>query len=189
MQLSDGRRDVGKEHDVVHNLAYCHAGIVDEHQIGRKNDDEYGANLLHKAFPSVVIEHHLACAQLIVRKVGLNGQLLVALNLFTVERLDDVDALNDIDNAVAFQLAGMTHLLSPSTQAVGLMDGYPDVNRHNEACREPHVEIGKKHEHQRQQCRGEQGQQVYKSVLHCGGETAYDLVDAGLQLAWLIASS
>ena len=114
LQLSDGCRYVGKEHDMVHNLTNCHAWIVDQHQVGGKNDNKHGAYLLHEALPTVVVKHHLAGAQLIVGEVGLDSQLFVALNLFTVERLDNIDTLNDIDNTIALQLAGMAHLLPPS---------------------------------------------------------------------------
>ena len=64
VQLTYGGADVGEEHDVIHDLAYRHAGIVYQHEVGRQDDNEHRTNLLQKAFQTVEEVALLAGVQL-----------------------------------------------------------------------------------------------------------------------------
>ena len=56
LQLRNRGYHIAEQHHVIHNLSYTHTGIIDENQIGRKDDDEHGTDLFHKTLKSVVIE-------------------------------------------------------------------------------------------------------------------------------------
>ena len=187
LQLRDGRGDVGKKHHVVHDLTDGHARIVDEDKISGEDDDQHGAYLLHELLPTVVVEHHLACAYLIVGKCRLDVELLLRFDAFAIERLDDVDRLDDRHDAVRLGLAIAAHLLAPTAQLMGLVSGDPDIDRHDEEGGQAHIHIGHKHQDQCQEGRGEEGQEVDERILHRGRKRTDTLVDTRLQATGLVA--
>ena len=186
LQLCDGRGDVREEHHMVHDLTDGHARIVDEHEVGSEDDDQHGAYLLHELLPTVVIEHHLACAYLVVGERRLDVELFLRLDALAIERLDDVDRLDDRHDAVRLGLAVAAHLLAPSAQLMCLVRGDPDIDRHDEEGGQTHIHIGHEHQDQCQEGRSEEGQEVDERVLHRGRERTDTLVDTRLQAAGLV---
>ena len=127
LKLADRGYHVGEQHDMIHDLTDGHAGIADEDQIGRQDDDEDGADLLHEALEAVEEEADLARGHLVVCQTNLQVQLLVALDALAVERLDDVDALDDVHDAVALLLVVGAHLSPPAAKLLGLEPGDQEV--------------------------------------------------------------
>jgi len=97
VQLPDRRADIGKEHHVVHDFSYRHAGIVDEHEVGREDDDEHRAYLFEKTLQTIEEISLATRAELLVGHRALDGSLSLRLYLLAVERLDDGDALQDVE--------------------------------------------------------------------------------------------
>ena len=96
MELTDRRTHIGKEHDMIHNLTNGHAWIIDEHQIGRKDNDEHSAYLLEETFQTVEKIGLFARSKLQIGHRALNARLTISLDLLAIERLDDGDALEDV---------------------------------------------------------------------------------------------
>ena len=53
MELAYRRTHIGEEHHVVHDLTNRHARIVDQHEIGRQDDNEHRAYLLEETLQAV----------------------------------------------------------------------------------------------------------------------------------------
>ena len=70
---------------MVHNLTNGHAWILNEHKIGRQDDNQNRSHLLHQALHSVEVERSAAYQHLIVSKLCLNVPLLLALDALTIE--------------------------------------------------------------------------------------------------------
>jgi len=115
--------------------------------------------------------------------------LLSAFNFFAIERLDDVDAFNDVHHTVAFLFTILSHVSAPSLQSSGLSDGYPNVNGYDEKGGEADIEVGGKHQNQCEDGTHEQRQKVDEEVLYGGREAAYPLVDSCLQFARFVVLS
>ena len=81
---------------MIHNLTNGHAWIIDEHQIGRKDNDEHSAYLLEETFQTVEKIGLFARSKLQIGHRALNARLTISLDLLAIERLDDGDALEDV---------------------------------------------------------------------------------------------
>ena len=183
LELCDRGHDVAEEHHVVHDLAYGHPGIFDEHEVGGEDDDQHRADLLDEGLQTVVVEGRLADAHLVIGEPGLQVPLLIALDLLAVEALDDVDALDDAHYAVALDLPEVPHIAAPALELLGLADGDPEVDGDYEEGRESYIDVGGEDEDEGEDCAREEGQEVDEEVLHRAGEAAHTLVDTCLELA------
>ena len=96
MELTDRRTHIGKEHDVIHNLTNSHAWIIDEHEIGCEDDNQYGTYLLEETLQAVEEIGFLTRGELQIGHRALNARLTISLDLLAIERLDDGDALEDV---------------------------------------------------------------------------------------------
>ena len=183
LQLGDRCDDVAEEHHVVHDLTDRHAGVFDQDQVGRQDDDQDRADLLDETLDPIIIEGHLARLHLVLGHPVLDVQLLVRLDPLTVEALDDVDGINDILDALALGLDMRAHLAAPALETFCLPVGDPEIDRHDPKGHETHIDVGGEHQDQRKQGAGEERQQVDEEVLHRPAETADALVDTRLKLA------
>ena len=168
---------------MVHDFTDGHARILDEHQIGGKNDDQHRSHLFHKALDAVVVKTDPAGFHLILRHLILDVQLLARLDALPVEGLDDADGVDDVLDALALGFQVMAHLPSPSFEPPRLTDGNPEIHRHDGQGHQPHIDIGGEHEDKGQEGAGEKRQQVDKEILHRTGQTAHALVYTGLHLS------
>ena len=183
LQLRDRGDDVAEQHHVVHDLSDGHPGILLQHEEGRQDDDQHGADLPHETLESVVVEGHAAGLHLVLRDPVLDVQLLARLDLLAVEALDDVDGVDDVLDALALGLEVRAHLAAPALEAARLAVGDPEIDRHDAQRHEAHIDIGGEHQDQRQQGAREQRQQVDEEILHRARQAAHALVDTGLELA------
>lgn len=62
-----------------------------------------------------------------------------------------------------------------------------NIDGHDEEGGEAHIDVGGEHEDEGKKGTGEEGQEVDEYTLYGDRKTAYALVDAGLQLACLVA--
>ena len=152
---------------MVHDLSDGHAGIFDQYKVCCKNDDQYCSDLSYEAFHSIIIEGSLTYKHLIIREFGLYVPLLFAFDTFPVERLDDVHAVDDVLDSVAFLFSVCTHVPAPSLKLACLTDSDEYVDRYNHQGSQTDIRISCKHEYESQDGACEQRQEVDKEVLHC----------------------
>ena len=89
---------------MVHDLSNRHAGVVYQHEVGCQYDDEHRTYLLKEAFQAPEEVGLLAGGELQVGHRALDVGLAVGLYLLTVERLDDGDALDNVQDALRHSL-------------------------------------------------------------------------------------
>ena len=187
VELPDGRADVGEEHHMVHDFSDGHAGIVDEHEIGGEDDDEHGADLLEKTLQTVEHITLLAGVELQVGHRALDVGLASRLYLFAVERLDDGDALDDVEDALAHRLMAAEDAAPPAFHPIGLDIGDPEVDGDDAERHESDVDVGHEHQHEGEDGTGEERQDFDEEVVDGVAEAHDATVDTRLQFARLVA--
>ena len=166
LELGDGGDDVGKKHHVVHDLTDGHAGVLNEHQICRENDDQHGPNLFYEALDAVEVEADSAGLDLVRGYLVLELELLPGLDSFPVEGLYDIDGVNDVLYSLALGFHVAAHFASPSLESFCLPICNPEINRHDSKRDEANIDVGCEHENQCQEGAGEKGEKVDEKVLH-----------------------
>ena len=147
VQLSDGGADIGEEHHVIHDLTNRHTWVIYQHQISRQDDDEHGAYLFQETFQAIEQVSLFAGVQLQVGHRTLDACLTVGLYLLTVERLDDSDALDDVQNTLTHSLMPAEDTSATAFHAGGLDIGHPEIERYDTKCYQTHIDIGSKHQY------------------------------------------
>ena len=186
VKLADGCTDIGEEHHMIHNLTNGHARIVDEYEIGGQNDDEHGAYLLQEALQSVEHKALAACTELLTCQAVLNGCLTVGLYLLTIERLDDGDALDDVQNALTDGLMAGEDAATTAFHTFRLNIRHPEVKRYDTQGYQSNIDISDEHEYKGQHGTGEEGQYFDEEVVDRIAETHDSTVYARLKLTCLI---
>lgn len=166
MELADGGADISKEHHVVHNFSNGHARIIDEYEIGREDDDEYSANLFEKTLQAIKEVGFLTSGELQIGHGALDGSLAIGLYLFTIKRLDNGDALEDVQDALRYGLETSEDTSTTSLHLRGLDIGDPEIKGHDTEGHEAYVDIGQKHEGQGQYGTGKEGQYFDEEIIN-----------------------
>ena len=185
VELPDGSRHVVEQQDVEHDGADRNLAV--EYEVGREDDDDDHANLLDEGFEAVVAEVGFAGHQLGVHQLGLGVGLLFGLVGLAHEAFNNHNRVDEGDEAVVFAFAQLLQAAAHPLQAVGLPEAQPEIHRQNGQRHHPHPFVGHEHHHQRHQGVGKQRQDVDEEVLHQLHQALHAPVDAGLELAGLVA--
>ena len=187
MELADGGADVGKEHDMVHNLTYRHARIIDEYEVGCEDDNEHSTNLFQKTLQAIKEVGFLAGGELQIGHGALDGGLTIGLYLFAIERLDNGDALEDIQDALGYSLMAAKDTSTPTLHLGGLDIGDPEIKGYDAEGHEAYIDIGDEHKGQGQYGTGKEWQNLDEEIINRIRKAHNATIDARLELARFVA--
>ena len=187
VQLADGGTDIGEEHHMVHDFSDGHARIVGQHEIGRQDDDKHGAYLLQKTLQTIEEITLLAGVELQVGHGALQISLPAGFDLLAVERLDDGDALDDVEDALTDRLMSTEYAAPSALHALGLNVGDPEIDGHDAECHQSDIDVGSKHQYQGQHGTCEERQDFDEEIVHRVRQAHDAPVYTRLQFASLVA--
>ena len=124
--------------------------------------------------------------ELQVGHVALDIRLSPSFNAFSVERLDDSDALDDVEDVLTHRLMSAKNTPSSPLHPFRLNIGDPEVDRHDAKCHETHIDIRHEHQHQCQDGAGEKRKNLDKEIVDRVAEAHDAPVDTRLQFSRLI---
>ena len=187
MELTYRRTDIGEEHDVVHDLTNGHARIVNQHEVGRQDDDQHGAYLLKETLQTVEQIALLAHRELQARHLALQRCLALRFYLLTIEGLDDGDALDDVQYPLTDGLMASEDAAAPALHAAGLYIGDVEIDGDDAECHQSDIDVGQEHQHQGEERTREQRQYLDEEIVHRIAQAHDAAIDARLELTRLVA--
>lgn len=187
VQLTDWSTDITEKHHMVHNLTDGHAWIVSQHKICRQDDNQHSTNLLQEAFQARKEIALLTGAQLQVCHSPLHMTLSVSFYRFTVERLDDGNVLDSVQNILAHSLLSFIDTSPACSHTLGLEIGDIEIDRDDTQGHQTYIDVGHEHQYEGDDGTCDERQYINEKDIDRATETCHAFVDTRLQLAGLIA--
>ena len=116
----------------------------------------------------------------------MQARLTVSLYLFTIERLDDGDALDDVQDALTHSLMSAEDTPSSALHPFCLKVGYIKIYRYDTQSDQPHIDIRPKHQNKRQDGTCEERQDFNEEIVDGIRQTHDASVDSRLQFSRFI---